>query len=67
MGDYLQYLKSPIENGPYLSKTGICPNGEVKYISSSQKAIYNYDYKHVTKVGFIKVTKKVRTKTHIKF
>ena len=49
VSDYKQYLMRPKENGIYFNKMGICPNGEVRYVSSSQKAIYNYDYKHVSK------------------
>lgn len=60
-----EYLKRPIQNGPYLDKTGICPNGEVKYDSSLKRAIYKYDHKYVEKKGFIKKNKKKRTKAYI--
>lgn len=44
-----EYLKRPIQNGPYLDITGICPNGEVKYDSSLKRAIYKYYHKNVEK------------------
>ncbi len=67
VSDYFEYLKRPIQNGPYLDKTGICPNGEVKYVSSSKLAVYTYFYKHVTKIGPIERILKIRAQTHIKF
>lgn len=60
-----EYLRRPIQNGPYLDESGICPNGEVKYDSSLKRAIYKYYHKKVEKKGFIKKNKKIMTKAYI--
>ena len=53
-----EYLRRPIQNGPYLDESGICPNGEVKYDSSLKRAIYKYYHKKVEKKDLLKKIRK---------